>query len=149
MLSTALEREHREIDGGIEAFTAGSTTGVYDGAALLRALSALRRHIYLEEVFLFPPLREAGLMMPIMVMEREHGLLWQAMDNLEARLATGDADVVDRCQEMLALLEQHNAKEEPIIYPHLDRELDEAAAAELAELIASGTMPDGWVCARA
>ncbi|MGO2004530.1 MULTISPECIES: hemerythrin domain-containing protein [Micrococcaceae] len=151
ILSTALEREHREIDGGIEAFTAGSTTGDYDDAALLRALSALRRHIYLEEVFLFPPLREAGLMMPIMVMEREHGELWQLMDTVQAAHdgGTAPAELVSTCQELLSLLDRHNSKEEPIIYPQADAALEEQANVQLQEFIASGTMPDGWVCNRA
>ncbi|MGO1696469.1 MAG: hemerythrin domain-containing protein [Arthrobacter sp.] len=151
ILSDALEREHREIDGGIEAFTAGATTGTYDDAALLRALAALRRHIYLEEVFLFPPLRDAGLMMPIMVMEREHGELWQLMDTVQAAHDGGaaPAELVSTCQELLSLLDRHNSKEEPIIYPQADTALEEQAHAQLQEFIASGTMPEGWVCHRA
>lgn len=150
-LSAALEREHREIDGGIEAFTSGATDGDYDDAALLGALSALRRHIYLEEVFLFPPLRDAGLMMPIMVMEREHGELWQLMDTVQAAHDGGakPAELVPTCQELLALLDRHNSKEEPIIYPQADVALDEQANSQLQEFIASGTMPPGWVCNRA
>lgn len=151
ILSAALEREHREIDGGIEAFTAGATNGDYDDAALLHALSALRRHIYLEEAFLFPPLRDAGLMMPIMVMEREHGELWQLMDIVQAAHDGGDKpeELVPTCQELLALLDRHNSKEEPIIYPQADAALDEQANVQLQEFIASGTMPEGWVCNRA
>lgn len=151
ILSAALESEHREIDGGIETFTVGATNGDYDDAALLRALSALRRHIYLEEVFLFPPLRDAGLMMPIMVMEREHGELWQLMDTVQAAHDGGadPAELVPTCQNLLALLDRHNSKEEPIIYPQADAALDEQANAQLQEFIASGTMPEGWVCNRA
>lgn len=150
-LAEALTAEHHEIDAGIEEFLQGlGDDQDIDELVppLRRAMDALRRHIYLEEEFAFPPIREGGLTMPIMVMEREHGLLWNAMDDLEERLAAGDSDVSDRCHEMLALLEQHNSKEEPIIYPHLDRQLEESAARELGELITSGTMPQGWVPAR-
>ena len=51
-LADALEREHQEIDLGIAAFRADPRRT----AALGRALAGLRRHIYLEEEFLFPPL---------------------------------------------------------------------------------------------
>lgn len=150
-LSAALEREHREIDGGIEAYTAGTGTGMYDDDALLAALSALRRHIYLEEAFLFPPLREAGLMMPILVMEREHGTLWDLMDTLTDQHDGGaaPAELVSTCAELLSVLDAHNSKEEPIIYPQADAALDAGATARLQEFIDSGTTPDGWICARA
>ena len=86
-LATALEREHREIDGGIEAYTAGLATGTSDTGPLLRAMNGLRRHIYLEEEFLFPPLRAGGLMVQLFVMVREHGELWKTMEALDASLA--------------------------------------------------------------
>ena len=37
-LASALETEHREIDGGIEAFTAGLAAGKNDPAPLVRAI---------------------------------------------------------------------------------------------------------------
>lgn len=63
-LSAALEHEHRDIDGGIEEHAAQLRTGSADPAPIVRAMAGLRRHIYLEEEFIFPPLREAGMMMP-------------------------------------------------------------------------------------
>ena len=47
-------------------------------------MRALRRHIYLEEAFLVPPLRAAGAAMPVPVMLREHGELWRTVDSLSA-----------------------------------------------------------------
>ena len=94
-LQAALEKEHRQIDSGIEAFIARPM----DTAPLLQSMDALRRHIYLEEDFLFPPLREAGLVMPILVMIREHGDIWQAMDGVAELLdnnAPNDA-VIEAC----------------------------------------------------
>ena len=84
-LGGALEREHRQIDGGIEAYLAG-LDGTADPEPLRAALDGLRRHIYLEEEFLFPPLRSAGLMGPIFVMLREHGQLWTSMDSVDQLL---------------------------------------------------------------
>ena len=147
-LATALEREHREIDGGLEEYLAALAAGNADPAPLQRSFGGLRRHIYLEEQFLFPPLREAGLMMPIMVMLREHGELWRmmaAIDTLLARKTDAEA-VLGACRDLLALLDKHNAKEEPIIYPRVDAALGTEAVAELSAFIDSGQMPDDWVC---
>ncbi|MDT0202266.1 hemerythrin domain-containing protein [Nocardioides sp. AE5] len=149
-LSGALEREHREIDAGIEAYVASLAGTEPDLAALGEAMVALRRHIYLEEEFLFPPLRAAGLMAPVFVMLREHGELWDAMVAIDAALAAdAGQDLSAACADLLGRLEAHNAKEEPIVYPVADREIDEEATAALLDLIATDTLPPGWVCAQA
>lgn len=149
-LSAALEAEHREIDGGIEAYSSGLSHGDTDPAPLLTAMRGLRRHIYLEEEILFPPLK-ATLMMPIFVMLREHGELWGAMDALETQL-TSDADaetMQNACRELLATLDAHNSKEEPIIYPQADVALDAEASAKLHDFLDRGAMPEGWRCEKA
>lgn len=149
-LADALEREHRDIDGGIEEYSAGLSHGDTDPAPLLRAMRGLRRHIYLEEEFLFPPLKTT-MMMPIFVMLREHGELWDAMDELDA-LLTSDAatDAMhNACRELLAKLDAHNSKEEPIIYPQADVALDADAADRLRDFLERGTMPEGWRCEKA
>ncbi|MEO6996601.1 MAG: hemerythrin domain-containing protein, partial [Terracoccus sp.] len=56
-LTALLEREHHEIDAGIEAFLEGLAQNEIRDQELTRSVGALRRHIYLEEEFLFPPLR--------------------------------------------------------------------------------------------
>lgn len=153
-LSAALEQEHHDIDGGIEEYSSGLKHGETDPAPLLRAMRGLRRHIYLEEEFLFPPLK-ATLMMPIFVMLREHGELWDAMNGLDAMLASdtdtaADTDTLQNaCRELLAKLEAHNGKEEPIIYPQADIGLDDEASAKLHEFLENGTMPEGWRCEKA
>lgn len=149
-LSTALEAEHRDIDGGIEEYSAGLTHGETDPTPLLKAMRGLRRHIYLEEEFLFPPLK-ATLMMPIFVMLREHGELWGAMEGLETLLTTeADAKTMQNaCRELLATLDSHNSKEEPIIYPQADVVLDAGASAKLHDFLSSGTMPNDWRCEKA
>lgn len=150
-LAEALIGEHRDIDTGIEAFVANLESSVVEPEPLLVAFAALRRHIYLEEQFLFPPLRQTGLMMPVMVMLREHGALWHLMETLTELVQASDLGVVDdelasTCRILLAQLDQHNSKEEPMIYPHADNDLSEVAMAELAEFLDSGRTPDGWVC---
>ncbi len=148
-LGSALAREHREIDRAIEEFLAGG--GRRDrGASLLAAIEALRRHIYLEEEFLFPLMRDAGFVAPIFVMLREHGELWTTMDTIERDLAAEAAEDVlsGECKWLLAQLERHNSKEEPILYPHADAVLGAPASEKLVAFLESGRMPDGWVCAQ-
>lgn len=151
-LGQALETEHRQIDGGIEAFIAALETGTgADPAPLVAALSGLRRHIYLEEEFLFPPLKAAGLMGPIFVMLREHGMLWRQMDELESSIsgAAGASVLRQPCMDLLSLLSDHNSKEEPIIYTQADEILGAAASAQLLEFLDRGTTPEGWVAGAA
>lgn len=157
-LAEVLTVEHHAIDAGIEKFVAASPGEPLRerSAPLVEAMAALRRHIYLEEELVFPHLRRGPLMMPIMVMLNEHGEMWRRMAALDERLA---ADVVDQgalrgevaaaCTEMLALLADHNSKEEPVIYPHLDSDLNDETRAILRHFLDSGTTPDGWECERA
>jgi len=62
----------------------------------------------------------------VLVMLREHGTLWHLMDQLTELLldskhpAGGDDQLLSTCRELLDQLDEHNSKEEPIIYPHAD-----------------------------
>jgi regulator of cell morphogenesis and NO signaling len=146
-LREAMEREHHQIDGGIEEFV-GGLADKKSYAGLLSAMNALRRHIYLEEEFLFPPLRESGMMAPIFVMLREHGEMWETMTALDTLLASEpDAGVLrERCDVLLVQLERHNTKEEPIIYSEAEQVLPDPLKDELRSFLDSGELPDGWVC---
>lgn len=148
-LAEAFTREHHEIDAGIETYLASDGEPAQRTRPLLRALAALRRHIYLEEEIVFPHLPGGALMMPLMVMRREHGELWQRMDALAARLddvpATAAA-IAEACTQILELLDAHNAKEEPIIYPYMDPDLTDDETERVRVLLVGGTLPDGWVC---
>lgn len=141
-LADALEREHHEIDEGITAFTTGSDVGRKE---LARAVSALRRHIYLEEEFVFPPLREAGLVGPVLVMLREHAQIWATLDSLEREVGAGGAGR-GLCHHLSVQLLHHNLKEEKILYPQADTVLDPMATERLREFLRSGELPVGWMC---
>ena len=150
-IALALEREHHEIDACIDEFATHLERGDMHPAALLSGLTALERHIYIEEQFLFPPVRDAGLIMPIIVMLDEHGRIWRAMQRLRSGL-DGEIDldgIRSALDELRDLLEQHNRKEEPIVYPQARTALTADQAIELAEVIATGRTPAGWTCLRA
>lgn len=146
-LSRALEHEHREIDEVITSWADGAASGTDARAALGHAVDELRRHIYAEEELLFPALREAGMVGPILVMLREHGEMWPLLDALQDRLAQGDAEELGTsCRRLLALLQQHNPKEELILYPEVDRVVGADAGVDVHGFLDAGRMPAGWTC---
>ncbi|MGH3266931.1 MAG: hemerythrin domain-containing protein [Trebonia sp.] len=150
LLAATLEHEHQDVDRDIEAFADGPNSRERDAAPLRGALAALRRHIYAEEQLLFPPLREQGMLAPVLVMLREHGQLWDTMDALERELQAGAIPAaLQLCHELLVQLQHHNPKEERILYPQSDIALSPEQAAELAAFLRDGTLPDGWICAKA
>jgi hemerythrin-like domain-containing protein len=150
-LAATLERDHREIDDGIKAFTAAPHPGERDRQRLVHAIRALRRHIYLEEQFLFPPLRHAGLAAPVAVMLREHAQIWTTLDALQRELDTGTDRLraLALCHQLSVQLLHHNLKEEKALYPPADQILTESASAQLRTFFEAGELPDGWVCAKA
>ena len=147
-LAAALEREHREIDEGLETYRASRLAGEPDSAALLRAIDGLRRHIYLEEALFFPPLRSAGLVGPVLVMLREHGEMWRLLDGLETEVGRdpGGDTAAGLLDDLVPRLAAHNVKEERILYPQADGVLDGEPAEQLRVFMATGRMPPGWVC---
>jgi regulator of cell morphogenesis and NO signaling len=147
IVRAALEHEHREIDRSIEDFIADRSRPADATAQLRRALAELRRHIYVEEEFLFPPLRAAGMLGPVLVMLSEHRDLWRTMTELERGLADGAtrAEVEGTARTLLAQLDRHNSKEEPIIYGQADALLPVEDRTELRDRLADD-MPAGWAC---
>lgn len=147
-LAGPLEDEHHEIDAQLGAFEAALRTGEWRPEPLSEAAAILRHHIYLEEGFLFPPLRAAGLFGPITVMCREHGEIWQMLDELEQHVAGGtDVGAALRAYQTLkALLESHNAKEELIVYPAADATIAVVERGPIHEVMAASALPAGWIC---
>ena len=145
-VGAALEREHRSIDEGILPIANADPGAITteQRSALLEAIAVLRRHIYFEEEYLFPPLRASGLVGPVMVMVHEHGLMWPLLDDLER---FDDPDTApELCRNLLEQLNSHNMKEERIVYPHADQTLSGQDLDELAEFLDTAELPAGWVC---
>lgn len=147
-LRAVLEREHQEIDAGVEPVTGQGTVDADQRQALLRAMVALRRHIYAEEELLFPPLREAGLVGPILVMLREHAQMWQSLEALDRLLdsgSVGDDALPVLSRQLFAQLQAHNPKEETILYPQADA-LPTGVVSGVRDFLDSGQLPEGWMC---
>jgi hemerythrin-like domain-containing protein len=141
-------RQHREIGAAIELFIEKLEGGNPQTELIAALLETLRRHIYLEEVFLFPPIRQAGIVMPVVAMMREHGQLWTTMETLAELVSeTEDSPRLEAaCNQLLDQLHKHNFKEEPVIYLHANYDLAPSTVAELTTFVATGRLPEGWIC---
>lgn len=135
-----LKAQHRRIDTGIEGVLGGDN----DLLPLREALTLLRRHVYLEEQFLFPPLASSGLGMPVFVMKREHGQMWPLMERLQMACDAGASagTLGNDCRSLVQLLQIHNPKEEAVIYSAADQLAD----ASLVENLDRAQPPAGWSC---
>ncbi|MEB3030779.1 hemerythrin domain-containing protein [[Mycobacterium] nativiensis] len=149
-LAAALELEHRQVDDGLAVFLTELDNGRVAADHLNTALEALRRHIYAEERILFPPIRHGPMAMPVAVMMCEHGEIWRAMNALAELAGAGDINRMRVAgQRLLDQLATHNDKEEQVIYPAADSELEPEQAEELADFLETGLMPDCWECREA
>lgn len=149
--AATLVHEHRDVDEALEAFM---TSPASDGEAARRvdkAIENLRRHIYAEEEFLFPPLAQDGLVMPIAIMLREHGSLWKLLDELEELMSEPERsrEAVETVQELLDQLERHNLKEERVVYTAAESVLTAEQKSLLAASLERDAVPQGWVCREA
>jgi hemerythrin-like domain-containing protein len=88
------------------------------------------------------------MVMPVFVMLREHGEMWRILDALEVEVAkdAGSEAVSSLIDGLVPRLAAHNEKEEAILYPDADTVLAGSAGEELKAFMASGRIPEGWVC---
>ncbi len=145
-----LKHDHRVIDEGFARFVAAARAGRWETTALTEAIRRLRVHIWVEEEIYFPPLRAAGVIGPIMVMLKEHGLIWSYLETLEF-LANEGSDLPRArsvWEDLATVLDAHNSKEETILYVTGDRILQTDISDQVAVGLDSD-VPTGWSSAMA
>lgn len=120
--------DHRACD---ELWAAVETTiDARDAAAAAAAIgafdAAVRRHLDMEEQVLFPAFESTtGITRgPTMVMRMEHEQMRGVLDQIARAAAGRDFDaVLDHGDTLLMLTQQHNAKEEGMLYPMCEAHL--------------------------
>ena len=135
----SMTRDHRACDTRFAAAEASAAKGDWLRAesdfAAYRA--AMERHFTLEEETLFPAFeRHTGMTAgPTEVMRAEHAEMRDLFGRLAAAATAHDADEFLGLAETLNLLmQQHNMKEEQVLYALMDESLGGAAAGLVAAL---------------
>lgn len=138
-ISTYMTADHRHCDHYLANFEQAVDRGEWDaaGTAGQDLSESLLRHFAREEEKLFPDLmaldpRARG---PVQVMTMEHRQMRALLDELREALGGRDAKACLGLVETLHfLIQQHNAKEEGILYPLADQGLATQAEELVAEL---------------
>ncbi|MDH5784458.1 MAG: hemerythrin domain-containing protein [Chromatiales bacterium] len=137
--SNPMANDHHHCD---ELFAAAEQ--VVEGGEWLRAseshrrfIEAMRHHLEAEEQLLFPAFEAASGMTqgPTSVMRHEHEQMRGLFAQMDQAVAaqSGD-DYLGASETLLILMQQHNAKEEQILYPMLDQMLAPQADELLPQL---------------
>jgi len=117
-LTHCLELDHRRLDAALletkDLATQGAFTPALDRFRVVAA--GLSRHIDAEETILFPALGSAAAG-PVRVMCMEHVRLREHLEAIRAALAANSSAWAEETRAFEVLLEQHNAKEERVLYP--------------------------------
>lgn len=141
-LTEPFHQHHKHCDDLFADAEAVVGAGEWDRAGPVLDLfrEELEKHFRTEEETLFPAFETATGMSggPTQMMRIEHaqmrGLLGQMADAMHGRDASGFAGAAET---LLILMQQHNMKEENILYPMCDRSLADRAG-ELAPVVTEG-----------
>ncbi|MFZ5475252.1 MAG: hemerythrin domain-containing protein [Myxococcota bacterium] len=104
--------------------------------AFRRFDAAMRRHLGWEEDTLFPAFEVATGHVgfgPTYIMRSEHEQMRAVLDQMAGCVTAGDRQgVLDQGDTLMMLVQQHNAKEEGMLYPMAEQALGDAGWAEFA-----------------
>ncbi|MFA7269449.1 MAG: hemerythrin domain-containing protein [Sterolibacterium sp.] len=144
-ISQTLPSHHKHCDDLFSAAEEAAQRGQWKACndACTRFGQALLAHFDAEESILFPAFEDATGMTggPTQMMRVEHGQMRGLFDQLAAAMRAEDAGTFSGVAEtLLILMQQHNMKEENILYPMCDRALGaqvEQLAAQLSQSLAA------------
>ena len=132
-ISSYLTSDHRHCDEAFVATERLVVDGRWEsaGSHLAEFVDGVARHLACEEDLLFPAFEAAtgSGAGPTTVMRMEHQQIRRLLDALRDALARRDReDYLGISETLLLLMQQHNAKEENILYPLADRVLHAESA---------------------
>lgn len=139
MIAHALTDDHRRCDRLLAAVERGAGRREWEAAqsASAELAAAMERHFSFEEETLFPPLESATAMAmgPTGVMRMEHRQIRALLTELHhAAEARDSGECLGLLESLHMIVQQHNAKEEAILYPMADEALAAEAPALMARL---------------
>ncbi|MEI2743362.1 MAG: hemerythrin domain-containing protein [Candidatus Competibacter sp.] len=143
-IAEMLAAEHRCCDERFaateEAAQAGDANRCRESFQQFQA--AMELHFSKEEDELFPAFEQrSGITMgPTRVMRLEHQQMRETLAEMQGTLAGGDLEeFLGQAETLLILMQQHNIKEEQMLYPMCDRVLGPAAGAVIDAMQAIST----------
>lgn len=127
-----MSNDHQNCDEAFAEAEEAALAGEWERAATMFEMfrDDMDRHFRMEEEILFPALLEAnGPSGPVQVMHMEHAQMNDLLEQLAAAVQTRNSKAFGGIAEtLLIVMQQHNFKEEQILYPIADRLL--AASSE-------------------
>lgn len=127
--ATFLTQDHRECDEVWAELEAVASEGRREAATSLfgEFETVMRRHFDFEEQHLFPAFEQATGMQgfgPTAVMRHEHAHMRRVLEEMQDAVRHGDLEaLLAQGDTLLMLVQQHNVKEEQILYPACDARL--------------------------
>ena len=127
-ITTPLFQHHKHCDEVFASAEEACANGdwVAGEKAFVLLVDQLETHFRSEEELLFPAFENATGMTsgPTEVMRGEHQQMRDLLQQMQGALAARDADVFGGAADtLLILMQQHNMKEENILYPMCDNAL--------------------------
>ena len=127
-ISEFMTRDHRRCDVLMAEAEAAAEDQDWGKAEQLtrKYVAAMEHHFTMEEQVLFPAFEEqTGIVQgPTMIMKSEHrqmrGLMAQLQHAMERR---DESEYLDTSETLLIMMQQHNMKEEGMLYPMSDEQL--------------------------
>ncbi len=106
----------------------------------------MEQHLQQEEQILFPAFeqRSGNCMGPTQMMRMEHIPMRELLQIMRASLAERNRrQYLGRSETLLTLMQQHNVKEENVLYPMTDRLLRDEQAHILQHMASCPALPTG------
>ena len=127
-ISEFMTRDHRRCDVLMAEAEAAAEDNDWGKTEQLtrKYVEAMEHHFTMEEQVLFPAFEEqTGIIQgPTMIMKSEHrqmrGLMAQLQHAMERR---DESEYLDTSETLLIMMQQHNMKEEGMLYPMSDEQL--------------------------
>ncbi len=142
------QHAHHRVEGYLMDFCEELEQGRRDSEFLARACTDLCQHMFVEERFLFPLMKER-LAAVVAGLENEHGRLLDLMAELQNLLQQDtDREAVQACtSRFMGALTAHNTAEDLGIYPDLLTLVGISKAQVLLLEVEKAEVPRGWTCA--
>ena len=138
-IKDCLTDDHRRCDDLFADVEQAVAARAWDhaSAAFAGFAGAMQQHFAAEEELLFPAFEaESGMTMgPTQVMRDEHIQMHELLAAAQEALAAKDADDYSgNAETLLIMMQQHNMKEESVLYPMCDEHLRKEADAMLQHM---------------